>query len=94
MRLNRLADRLGVSGIVLMSLHISRRPAALGERCGQRLELARPMMRRGAGFNADQAWRQLLKGAASLTAKQDFALGIDAVNLENRRSVAPATPPS
>ena len=39
MRLNRLADRLGVSGIVLMSLHISRRHWA--NSVAKRLEFAR-----------------------------------------------------
>src|SRR5438876_5080026 len=56
------------------------------------------MMGRSTTFDADQARWELLKecqhiAPPELTAKQDFALGIDAVNLENRRSVAPATPP-
>src|SRR5271165_7568681 len=60
---DRFTDRLGVSGIVLMplhiGLHISRRHQS---NCmAKRLELARPMMRRGAGFDTDQAMRQLLE---------------------------------
>jgi hypothetical protein len=55
----------------------------------ERLEFARPMMRRGAGFNADQARWQLLEeyqnvAALELTTEDDIALRIDAVNLKNR----------
>ena len=60
---DRFADRLGISGIVLLpldvGLHVGRRHQAHG--MPERLELARPMMRRGAGLDADQAWRQLLE---------------------------------
>src|SRR5271156_2227505 len=52
---DRLADRLGVSAIVLMpldvGLHIGRWHKA--HSMAERLELARPIMRRGAGFDAD-----------------------------------------
>ena len=56
---DRFADRLRVRGIVLLpfdvGLHVGRRhqPHSVAER----LELPRPMVRRGAGFDADQAWR-------------------------------------
>jgi hypothetical protein len=42
-------------------LRASHKPAASGERCGQGLKFARPMMCRGAGFDSDQAGRQLLQ---------------------------------
>src|SRR5277367_3728124 len=47
------------------------------------------MMRRGAGLNADQARRLLLKecqyiAPLKLTTDNDIALRIDAVNLKNR----------
>jgi hypothetical protein len=52
----------------------------------ERLELARPMMRRGAGFDTKQARRLLLKecqyvATLELTTEDDIALRIDAVNL-------------
>jgi hypothetical protein len=54
---------LGISGIILLSLdvrlHIGRRHQA--HVMAKRLELARPMMRRGAGFDPNQARRQLLE---------------------------------
>jgi hypothetical protein len=55
----------------------------------KRLELARPMVRRGAGFDADQTRWQLLKERQNiptlyLTADDHLALRIDAVDLENR----------
>jgi hypothetical protein len=56
---DRFTDRLGVSGIVLMpfhiGLHIGRRHQT--HTMANRLEFARPMMRRGAGFDTDQARR-------------------------------------
>jgi hypothetical protein len=47
------------------------------------------MMRRRAGFDANQARRQLLEkgqhvAPLELASKDDFALRIDAVDLENR----------
>src|ERR1700688_3539590 len=53
------------------------------------LEFARPMMRRGASFDTDQARRQLLEecqhvAPLELTTEGDIALRIDAVNLKNR----------
>jgi hypothetical protein len=55
----------------------------------ERLEFARPMMRGGAGFDADQTWRQLLKERQNipmfyLAANDHLAIRIDAVDLENR----------
>src|SRR5664279_2249813 len=54
-----LADRLRVSRVILLpfdvGLHVSRRHQANG--MANCLKFARPMMRRGAGFNTDQAWR-------------------------------------
>ena len=55
----------------------------------ERLKLARPMMRRGAGLDANQAWRQLLKErkhvpALQLTANDHRALCINAMNLKDR----------
>jgi len=45
------------------------------------LELARPMVRRGAGFDTDQTWRQLLEE------RQDIAtLQLTADNCTNRRT--------
>ena len=56
-------DGLSISSIVLLSLdvrlHIGRRHQA--HVMAERLELARPMMRRGAGLDPNQAWRQLLE---------------------------------
>jgi hypothetical protein len=50
----------------------------------ERLELARPMMRRGAGLDTHQARRQLLEerqevAALQLTADQHVAFRVDAV---------------
>ena len=60
---HRFADGLGVGGIILLpldvGLHLGRRHQAHG--VPKRLELTRPMMRRGAGLNANQARLQLLK---------------------------------
>jgi|SRR5258705_8845452 len=60
---DRLANCLCVSHVVLLSLdiglYVSRRHQSHG--MAKRLELARPMVRRGAGFDTDQTRRQLLK---------------------------------
>jgi hypothetical protein len=53
------------------------------------LELARPMVRRGAGLNAHQAWWQLLKECQNrpplqLTTHYHLATSVNAVNLEDR----------
>ena len=87
---DRFADRLGVSGIVLVPLHIGLHIGWRHQAYGvtKRLELARPMMRRGAGFDTDQARWQLLEerqyvAPLELTAEDDIALRIDAVNLKD-----------
>src|SRR3990170_2412019 len=88
---DRLTDGLGVSGIVLLpldvGLHIGRRHQAHG--MPERLELARPMMRRGAGLDTNEAWRQLLEerqdvAPLQLTADEHLAFRVDAVHLKNR----------
>jgi hypothetical protein len=53
------------------------------------LELARPMVRRGASLNANQAWRQLLKerqdlATLQLAADQHLATSVNAMNLKDR----------
>jgi hypothetical protein len=62
---NCFVDGLRVRGIVLLlldvGLHVGRRHQA--HSVAERLELPRPMARRGAGFDANQAWRQFLKNA-------------------------------
>jgi hypothetical protein len=78
-----------VEFIVLVPFHIGlhigwRRHQAYG--VTKRLQLARPMMRRSAGFDTDQARWQLLEecqyvAPLELTAEDDSALRIDAVNL-------------
>src|SRR5258708_17341425 len=60
---DRFANRFCVSHVVLLpfdvGLHVSRRHQSHGmAKC---LQLARPMVRRGASLDANQAWRQLLK---------------------------------
>jgi hypothetical protein len=56
---HRLADRLSISGIVLVALdvglHILRRHQA--HLMPKLRQLARPIMRRGASFHADKTWR-------------------------------------
>src|SRR5579863_2001231 len=88
---DRFADCLGVSSIVLVPLHIGLHIGRWHQAYGmaKRLELARPMMRRGASFNTDQAWWELLKecqyvAPLELTADNDVALRIDAMNLKDR----------
>jgi hypothetical protein len=85
-----LADGLSIRGIILLpldvGLHVSRRHQPHG--VAKRLELARPMMRRGAGLNADQAWRQLLEerqdvAPLQLTADDCLAGSINAMYLKD-----------
>src|SRR6185437_14485828 len=85
------ADGFGVSGIVLLpldvGLHIGRRHQA--HVMTERLEFARPMMRRSTGLDANQAWRQLLEerqdvAALQLTADEHLAFCVDAVHLKDR----------
>jgi hypothetical protein len=60
---DRLADRLGVGSVVLLpldvGLHVGGRHQPYG--MADRLELARPMMRRCAGFNTNEARLKLLE---------------------------------
>src|SRR6266403_1586522 len=85
-----LANGLRVSRIVLLpldvGLHIGRWDQPHG--VTQCLELARPVVRRGAGFDTDQTARQLLEerqdvAALQLAANDHLAASVDAVNLEN-----------
>jgi hypothetical protein len=51
-------------------------------------QLPHPVVRRGAGFDANQAWRQFLEEGQHLTpphlaADHHIARGINAVDLEN-----------
>src|SRR5712671_3535871 len=87
---DRFADCLGISGIVLVSLdvglHIGWRHQAHGmAKC---LELARPMMRRGARLDADQVWRYLLEegqdvATLQLAADDRLPACINAVHLKD-----------
>ena len=88
---DRFADGLGVSGIILLSLdirlHVGRRHQTHG--MPERLEFARPMMRRGAGLDTNQARRQLLEerqdvAALQLTADDHLAFRVNAVHLKYR----------
>src|SRR5436190_24402918 len=88
---DRLADSLGVGSIVLLPLdvrlHVGRRHQT--HRMPQRFELARPMMRRSAGFDADEARRQPLKEwqnvpALELTANDYITCRVNSVDLKNR----------
>jgi hypothetical protein len=52
------------------------------------LQLARPMVRRGASLDANQAWRQLFEerqhaAALQLATDDHLASGINSVDLEN-----------
>src|SRR5439155_16387405 len=88
---DRLADSLGVGSIVLLPLdvrlHVGRRHQT--HRMPQRFELARPMMRRSTGFDADEARRQPLKEwqnvpALELTANDYITCRVNSVDLKNR----------
>jgi hypothetical protein len=88
---DRLADGLGISGIILMSLdlglHVGRRHQANGvAKC---LQFARPVMRRSTSFDTDQARQLLLKESQYVATLQlaayDYLAGsINAMNLKNR----------
>src|SRR3954449_591471 len=86
------ADGLCVSDVILLSfdvgLHVGGRHQP--HRVSQGLELTRPMMRGGAGLDADQAWRQLLKerqdvATLQLTADDHLASSINAMHLTMSR---------
>jgi len=86
---DRLANRFCVSHVVLLpfdvGLYVSRRHQSHGmTKC---LKLARPMVRRGASFYADQAWRQLLeerqdRAPLQLAADDHLASGINSVKTD------------
>src|SRR5260370_7657663 len=67
------ANRLCVSHVVLLALDVgldvSRRHQSHG--MTERLKFARPMVRRGAGLNAHQAWWQLLKECQTAASVDD-----------------------
>jgi hypothetical protein len=88
---DRFADRLCVRSIVFLpldvGLHVGRRHQPHG--MADCLELARPMMRRCAGFNANDARWQLLKKrqyipALDLAANKHVPRRVDAVDLKYR----------
>ena len=88
---DRFANRLCVSHVILLpfdvGLHVGRRHQS--HRMTECLELARPMVRRGASLDANQAWRQLLKerqdvATLQLAADDHLARGINAVDLKDR----------
>ena len=86
-----LADCLGIGGIVLMPLHIGLNVSWRHQLYGvaQCLQLARPVVRRGASLDADQAWRQLLEerqhvSTLQLPADHHLPISINAVNLKDR----------
>src|ERR1700721_4825034 len=60
---DRLANRFCVGHVILLpfdvGLNVSRRHQSYG--MAKRLQLARPMVRRRASLNANQAWRQFLE---------------------------------
>src|SRR5450756_1108412 len=87
---DRLTDRLGVGGIVLValdvSLHVLRRHQT--NLMAELRQLTRPIVRRGAGFHADKATRQHFEerhhlAAAELLSDDDLLGRVDAVNLEH-----------
>src|SRR5215472_1023529 len=73
-----LADRFGVSGIVLLpldvGLHVSRRHQP--HRMPKRLQFARPMMRCRAGLHTNEARRHF--------PEERLAIGVNAVHLKTR----------
>src|SRR5208283_1477530 len=88
---DRLADGLSVGSIVLLpldiGLHVSRRTQAHG--VAERLEFARPIMRRRAGFDTKQARRHFLEkrqaiAALQLTVDDHIVFRVVTVHLKNR----------
>src|SRR3954468_16929925 len=72
-------------GVILLSFYVGLDVGGRHQphRVAQGLELTRPMMRRGAGLDADHAWRQLLKerqhvATLQLTADDHLASSINA----------------
>src|SRR5215472_11058697 len=90
---DRFANRLGVCGIILLPLdvgpHIGRRHQT--HRMTESLQFARPMMRRGAGFDANEARRYFLEewqnvAALESTANDYITRRLNSVDLKNRLS--------
>src|SRR5258706_1552729 len=88
---DRLANRLCVSCIVLLTLNVGLYIGWWHQSDGMAecLKFARPIVGRGASLDADQAWWQLLKerqdGATlQLAADDHLASRINSVNLQNR----------
>src|SRR6266496_3203162 len=88
---DRFADCLGISGIVLLPLHIRLHVGRWHQAHGmtERLEFARPMMRGCASLDADETRRQLLEESSDVTALQlapddHIAFQVDAMDLKNR----------
>src|SRR6266508_4915488 len=88
---DRFANGLSVHSIILVSLdvglHVGRRHQA--HRMTKSLQFARPMMRRGAGFDTNEARRQLLKEwqnvpALELTSNDYITCRVNSVDLKNR----------
>src|SRR5712672_3317563 len=88
---DRFANRFRISRIVLLSFdigfHVGGRHQAHG--VAQRLKFTRPIMRRRTGLDTNEARRQLLKERQhipplQLTAKNNIAIRINAVDLKNR----------
>src|SRR5271165_3337791 len=84
------ANRLSIGHVVLLpfdvGLHIGRRHQT--HRMTKSLELTRPIVRRGASLDANQAWWQLLKESQhrpplQLTTGDHLAGSVNAVNPEN-----------
>jgi hypothetical protein len=87
---HRFTDGLGVSGIVLLPLDIGLYVAWRHQAHGmpERLELARPMMRRGTGLDANKAWRKLLEErqdvpALQLTADEHVPRHVNTMHLKH-----------
>src|SRR5437667_6345940 len=87
---DRFADCLGISGIVLLPLHIRLHVGRWHQAHGmtERLEFARPMMRGCASLDADETRRQLLEESSDVTALQlapddHLAFRVDAMDLKN-----------
>jgi hypothetical protein len=87
----RLANRFRVGGIVLLSLdiglHMGRRHQPNG--VAERLKFTRPMIRRRAGLDDNEARRQPLKerqhiSALQVTTKCHLTIRVNAMNLKDR----------